>query len=127
MAKNFGHNDSTSELTDEVERSRRRVSRTLSGLRDELDLPKKIRRSFQHHPAVWIGVALVAGLLYTMSSSRKQTVYVDRKGGKKNKILEAGFVLGSLRIAATLLKPFLMKLAAQKMSDYARSRRSDRF
>jgi hypothetical protein len=128
MAKNTEHNKSPEELIDEIERSRQRLSRNLLALRDELDFPGKIRRSFRRQPAVWIAAATALGLFFTFVSRGKKKIYVDQKTGRKSKIrpIEAGFVLGVLRIAAGLLKPVIVKFAARKMGDYASGRHSPR-
>jgi hypothetical protein len=128
MAKNTEHNKSPEELIDEIERSRQRLSRNLLALRDELDFPGKIRRSFRRQPAVWVAAATALGLFFTFVSRRKQKIHVDQKtGGKsKSRLLETGFVLGVLRIAAGLLKPVVVKFAVRKMGDYASGRHSAR-
>jgi hypothetical protein len=119
MARESGRNNS--ELKEEIARSRARVTRDLRGLRDELDFPKRIRRSFRRQPVPWIVVTAVAGVFLVLSFTRKKKVYVDAvkasKSGKK--LLEVGFVLGALRIAATLLKPVILKFVERKMHGYA--------
>ncbi len=121
MAKNSQHNKSATELIDEIERSRQRVTRNLASLRDELDLPKKIRRSFRRQPAVWIVASVALGLALTAISTRKKKVYVDAKGGARSKkqLLEAGFLLGALKIAATVFKPVIVPFLQQKVSDFS--------
>ena len=121
MAKNSQHNKSAAELIDEIERSRQRVTRNLASLRDELDLPRKIRRSFQRQPAVWIVAAVALGLALTAISSRKKKVYVAAKGGARSKsqLLEAGFLLGALKIAATVFKPVIVPFLQQKVSEFS--------
>jgi len=128
MAKKSEHNKSSAELIDEIERSRQRVSRNLLGLRDKLDLPGKIRRSFRRQPAVWIVAATTLGLFFTFISRGKKKSCVDQKPGGKSKtgLLETGFVLGVLRIAAGLLKPIVVKFAARKIGDYTSGQHSPR-
>jgi hypothetical protein len=122
MAKNFKHNRSAEELKEEITRSRERVARDLGRVRDELDLPRKIRRSFQRQPAAWIVAAVALGLVLTAVAKRKKKIYVDPKGGGKlkNKFLEAGFLLGVLKIGASLLKPVIVPFVRQKVSQFAR-------
>ncbi len=121
MAKNSQHNKSATELIDEIERSRQRVTRNLASLRDELDLPRKIRRSFRRQPAVWIVAAVALGLALTAISTRKKKVYVGAKGGaiSKNQLLEAGFLLGALKIAVTVFKPVIVPFLQQKVSEFS--------
>ena len=98
----------------------------MSRVREEADLPRKIRRSVRREPVPWIVGAIAVGLLVTAVVTRKKKVYVDAKGGAKAKhpLLEAGFVLGALRVAATLLKPMVVKLIAEKFGHYSTRGRS---
>ena len=92
-------------------------------LSEEVDLPRKIRRSIRQEPVPWIIGAIAVGLLITAVVTRKKKVYVDAKGAPKSKhaLLEAGFVLGALRIAAGLLKPVVMNFVEKKLGS-SRSR-----
>jgi hypothetical protein len=107
----------------EIARSRERVARDVRGLRYELDFPGKIRRSFRNQPAAWITAAAVVGTLVVLLPLRKKKVYVDLKGETKSKsksqLLEAGFVLGALRIAATLFKPVITNFLIKKFGSHA--------
>src|ERR1700693_3232791 len=107
MAKEFGNDEPAEELREEIARSRERLTRDLSGLRYELDLPRKTRRSFQPQTVLWLAAAAAAGLLFTVLPRRKKKVYVDPKSARKStgRLLEAGFLLGVLTVAATGLKP----------------------
>jgi hypothetical protein len=113
----------------EIDLSRDRLERDLEGLRYELDIPRRIRKSLQSQTAIWIGAAALIGLALTFLPSRKKEVYLDAKSGrppKKHNLLEAGFLLGALKITATLLKPMLTKFIASKMRDFAASDRAPR-
>ena len=126
MAKEFGRNDHPADdLKAEIARSRDLVAREIGGLRYELDIPRRIKRSFREQTPLWIGAAVVVGTLFVMMSARKKKIYVDAKpGGKgKTRVLEAGLALGALRIAASLLKPVIANFIAKKVSDYASSNR----
>ena len=129
MAKKPG-NKSPAELREEIARSREQVARRVSRVREEIDLPRKIRRSVRREPVPWIVGAIAVGLLVTAVVTRKKKVYVDAKGGAKSKhpLLEAGFILGALRIAASLLKPVVMNFVEKKLGRYTgRSRSIKRF
>jgi hypothetical protein len=113
-------------LKEDLARSRQRVERELRGMRYELDFPGKIRRSFRHRPALWIAAAATAGLVITLAISRKKKVKVDtKKSGDKAKsnLLEAGFLLGVLKIAATMLKPVIVPLIERKVSEFSSATR----
>jgi hypothetical protein len=120
MAKEPGDNDSADKLREEIAQSRQLVARNVRGVRGELDFPRKIRRSFQRQPAGWIVGAIAIGLVLTAVSTRKKKVYVEARSGRKtkSKLLEAGFALGALRIAATLLKPFIVSFVTRKVGGF---------
>jgi hypothetical protein len=117
MAKEPGRNKSAGELRAEVVRSREQVARSLRGLRYELDFPRKIRRSFQQQTFAWIAAAAVVGTLVVLLPLRRKKVYVDAKKARhpRSGLLEAGFALGVLRIAASLLKPVIVSFVSKKI------------
>jgi hypothetical protein len=117
MAKKPGSEQSPELIKREIERSRARLARDVSGLRYELDISGKIRRSFREQTILWVGAAVAVGVLVVYLPRARKTVYVDvdRSGKKKNKILETGFLLGALRIAAPLLKPVVLNFIKSKM------------
>jgi hypothetical protein len=123
MAKEPRANKTADELKLEIARSRERVGRDLRGLRYELDFPGKVRRSLRNHTAAWITAAVVVGTLVVVLPLRKKKVYVDLKNGTQSKskstLLEAGFVLGALRIAATLFKPVITNFLTRKFGGRA--------
>ena len=121
MAKKSG-NKSKAELTQQIARSREDITLRLNRVREEADLGKKIRRSVRREPVPWIVGAIAVGLIITAVVTRKKKVVVNttRHGTKtKGALLEAGFVLGALRIAATLLKPVVMKFVEDKFRGHA--------
>ena len=119
MAKKSG-NKSDAELKLQIDRSREDLALRLNRVREEADLPRKIRRSVRQEPVPWIIGAIAVGLLVTAVVTRKKKVYVDAKGAPKSKhLLEAGFVLGALRIAAALLKPVVMNFVEKKFGSYS--------
>ena len=125
MAKKSGSKSAT-ELREQIGRSREDVERRLVRVREEADLPRKIRRSVRREPVPWIVGAIAVGLFVTAVVTRRKKIVVDAKGHSKPKgtLLEAGFLLGALRIAATLLKPVVVNLVEKKFGDYVRRERS---
>jgi hypothetical protein len=117
MAKKPRQNNSPEQLTSEIARTRDAVSRNLTGLRYELDFPRKIRRSFRRETMLWVGAAVAVGVLIAVAPARTKKVYVSPKRGKKSKerLLEAGFVLGALKIAASLLRPVIVDLVRARL------------
>src|ERR1700730_2210619 len=120
MAKKSG-NKSDAELKGQIGRSREELALSLTRVREEADIPRKIRRSVRREPVPWIIGAIAIGLLVTAVVTRRKKVYVDAKGAPKSKhaLLEAGFVLGALRIAAGLLKPVVMNFVEKKLGSYS--------
>ncbi len=120
MAKKSG-SKSAAELREQVARSREDVERRLARVREESDIPKKIRRSVRREPVPWIVGAVAVGLLVTAVVTRKRKIVVNPKYGSKPRstLLETGFILGALRVAATLLKPLVVKFIEEKFGHYA--------
>jgi len=121
MAKKSGNNKSEAELKEEIARSREDLALRLNRVREEVDLPRKIRASVRREPVPWIVGGIAVGLLVTAVLTRKKKVIIDAKGGAKSKhaLLEAGFILGALRIAASLLKPVVMNFVDKKLGRYS--------
>lgn len=120
MAETSGQDDSLNPIRQQIAHSRDWLARDLSGLRYELDFPRKIRRSFQRQTVVWIAAAVVLGIVITSMPARTRKISVDAKGKSKGKhqkegILGAGLALGILKLAGTLLKPVVVSFITKKM------------
>ena len=128
MAEKSGRNRSTGELRAEIGRSRERVARDLRGLHYELDFPGKLRRSFREQTVSWLTAAAAVGTLIVLLPVRKKKIYVDaKKGGKRRKkFLEAGFILGASKIAASVLRPVIVDFLKNRLTDYAGRSRTAR-
>jgi hypothetical protein len=128
MAKNSRGNRSVSELMAEIAGSRERLGRDLRGLRYELDLPAKLRRSFREQTVSWLAAAAAVGALIILLPLRRKKIYVDKKSGTgaKNRLLEAGFVLGALKIAAGLARPVIVEFVKNRLFDFASQPRATR-
>jgi len=124
MAQKPGQGKSLHELRQEAAHSRDRLARDLSGVRYELDFPLKFRKSFQRQTVLWIGAAIVVGVVFAVMPARRKKVRIKAKGksrGEQQKegILGAGLALGVLKLVATMLKPTVTAYVAKKMSGYA--------
>jgi len=128
MAEEPGHDKPTEELKGQIAHSRALVSRDLRGLRYELDFPHKIRKSFQRQTVFWLAGAAAVGLLLTRLPARGKKGYLEpRIGGKsRHRLLETGFVLGALKIAATLLRPVIVDLVRNRLGGFAAKSSSSR-
>jgi len=122
MAKKPGNKQSETELKGQIARSREDLALRLNRVREEADLPRRIRQSVRREPVPWIVGAIAVGLIITGIVTRNKKVIVEaaRRGTKaKSVLLETGFVLGALRIAASLLKPVVIKFVEKKFGSYA--------
>jgi hypothetical protein len=120
MAEKSGRNHrSIDELTAEIARSRQQLGRDLLGLRYELNFPAKFRRSFREQTLSWLAAAGAVGALIALAPLRRKKIYVDATSGKKagKKLLETGFALGALKIAASLARPVIIELVKNRLSD----------
>jgi hypothetical protein len=131
MAEKPGQEKSIHELRQQASHSRDRLERDLKGLRYELDFPLKFRKSFQRQTVLWIGAFIVVGVIFAVMPARQKKVYVrgdgkldrKKKGEEQKKgLIGAGLAMGALRLAATLIKPTLMKYATDRMGSYASRR-----
>ena len=126
MAETPGHNKSIDELTAEIAESRERVGRELRSLRHELDFPAKFRRSFREQTISWITAAAAVGALIALAPMRKKKIYVDAKSSRKSqkKLVETGFALAALKVAASLARPVIVEFVKNRLTDFAgKSRR----
>jgi hypothetical protein len=124
MAEKSGQGKSLHELRQEAAHSRDRLGRDPTGLRYELDFPLKFRKSFQRQTVIWIGAAIVIGVLIVALPPRTKKVQLKARAKSKGEhqkegILGAGLALGALKLVATMLKPTITAFVAKKMSGYA--------
>lgn len=123
MAKEPRRKQSIEELKVDIARSRDHFTRDLRVFRREIDIPRKIKRSFQRQTGTWITAALVVGTLLILLPARRKVVKVEPKiqtGRKtKGKVLEAGIALGALKFAATVLRPVITSFITKKMNAFA--------
>ena len=117
MAKTSRRNESIDELRAELARSRERLRHDLRGLRYELDF----RRSFREQTVSWLAAAAAVGALIALAPMRKRKVYVDAKNSRKakKKLVETGFALAALKIAASLVRPVIVELVKSRLTDFA--------
>jgi hypothetical protein len=128
MAETSGRNKSIDELTAEIAQSRERVARDLRGLHYELDFPGKFRRSFRKQTGSWMTAAAAVGALIALAPMRKKKIYVDAKSrdkGKK-KLVETGFALAALKIAANLARPAIVEFVKNRFTDFGGQSRRKR-
>ena len=61
-------------IKSDIALSRDRMARELSGLRYELDIPRKIKNSFRDQTAIWIGALAVVGLLIAIAGAKEKSL-----------------------------------------------------
>src|SRR5205809_1577682 len=118
--------ESINELKLEIADSRERLVRELRGLRYELDLPAKFRKSFRKQTGSWLSAAAAVGALIALAPMRKKKIYVDAKSGRKSqkKLVESGVALAVLKIVANLARPAIVEFVKTRLTDFGgRSRR----
>jgi len=118
MAETSGHNESIDELKAQLARSRERVARDLGGLQYELDFPAKFRRSFRKQTGSWLSAAAAVGALVALAPMRRRKVYVDARSSHKSKkkLVETGFALAVLKIAANLVRPVIIEFVKNRLT-----------
>src|SRR4029434_3270193 len=121
MAEKSGHNKSIDELRAEIAASRERVGRDLCGLRHELDVPAKFRRSFREQTVSWISAAAAVCARDAFAPMRKKKIYVDAKSSRKTqkKLVETGFALAALKVVASLTRPVIVEFVKNRLADFA--------
>jgi hypothetical protein len=125
MAEKPRQEKSLHELRQQAAHSRDRLARDLESLRYELDFPLKFRKSFQRQTVLWIGAAIVVGVVFAVMPARKKKVQIkartksDRGEKQKEGLVGAGLALGALKLVATMLKPTITAFVAKKMGGYA--------
>jgi hypothetical protein len=120
MAEKSGRNKSIDELTAEIAQSRERLARDVRGLHYELDFTAKIRRSFREKTVSWITAAAAVGALIALVPMRKKRIYVDAKNSRKSKkkLIETGFALAVLKIAASLARPVVVEFVKNRLTNF---------
>ena len=120
MAEKSGRNKSIDELTTEIAQSRERVTRDLRGLRYEVDFAAKFRRSFREQTISWLTTAAAVGAVVALAPMRKKKIYVDAKSGRKSqkKLVETGFALAVLKIAANMIRPVVVEFLKNRLTDF---------
>jgi len=122
MAKDAEQKRSVNEIKQRIERSRYDLGRDLDGLRYELDIPLKIKKSFQRKTTLWIAGAVVLGLMFAVSSGRKKKIYVDAKGKRRKgteQLAETGLLPAGVKFATSVLRPILVNYVVQKVKNHS--------
>lgn len=108
-------------LIAEIEAARAKVAVTGAalqaageGMRKSFDIPARARASFEKHRPAWLGGAALVGLLLSKIPARKKTIFVETASGVvMGNAGKIGKVVGLLKFAGKMARPFLGDLAAK--------------
>ena len=108
--------ESINELKLEIADSRERLAGELRGLRYELDLPARFRRSFRKQTGSWISAAAAVGALIALAPMRKRKIYIDAKDRRKRdkKLMETGIALAATKLVTNLARPVIMEFVKNR-------------
>lgn len=114
-----------SELVDTLAEARRGLSTNARGLRRDLNIVQRVETAFQRHRFVWLAGAGALGFLLSRLPARKAKVTVERKTrklGAEEKVVKAGILVTTLKIAFDLARPALTKWVARSVANFAEER-----
>lgn len=112
------------ELTATLARSRVQITGNVHALGRDLDFASRARRAFTRHPAVWIGGAVLIGLVISrLPLGWKKVAAVPRTKSKRNqetveKVEKTGLLLAGLKIAFDIARPTIMGWATRRVAEY---------
>jgi hypothetical protein len=68
------------------------------------------------------------GMLIALAPLRKKKIYVDAKSGRKSqkKLVETGFALGLLKIAAKMARPAIVEFVKNRLTHFEWQSRGSR-
>ncbi len=119
----MAHDARKAELIVALDRARSRLAANALGLRDDLDPLARVRRSFGRNGFAWVGGATLLGVLLAKIPARTKSVTVDRDGTKfrdtPKAAAGAGLLLGVLKIAFDLGKPWIAGWLSRRAAGYA--------
>lgn len=124
--------DRKSRLIAELERSRTGLAHGLHGVRGSLDVGAHLRRSVLRQKTLWFSGAAMTGWLLTrlprLPFRKKKESKADGGAGmhllarwlpKPKESARGGWLLATLGLAGTLLKPALTAFLSRKLADFA--------
>ncbi|MDR3406654.1 MAG: hypothetical protein P4L99_29485 [Chthoniobacter sp.] len=111
------------ELIAALAHSRTHITGNVHALGRDLDFASRARRTFKTHPAVWIGGAVLLGLVIARLPLRRKTPSAIPRKSKHaeptiEKVEKAGLLLGALKIAFDIARPTLMGWATRRVAEY---------
>ena len=106
------------EIVARLDAQRPMLSRHYQGIRRGANIGRRMQRSAQGHPSIWMAAAASIGWLFSRIPARKKTIYVDKAGDKKvRRGFMAALLLGLIKIVADVAKPAIVAFASKKIAD----------
>jgi hypothetical protein len=111
--------DEKNELINQLARTRIGFSKSFGALHADVDVPARLRDSYQRNKMLWLGCAAFAGVLLAKLPARKKKIYVKQEGGKKiREAAEAGVAVVVLKFALSALRPVITSFITKKVAEY---------
>ena len=120
MAEKSGTHKPADELNNEIARTREQLARNLGNVRDDLNIPRRVRRSFRSQPVLWIGGAIALGAILTLLPKRgkRSNFPVMASASAQNKFVAMSLALAALRVVANMCKPMITSFVESKLGGY---------
>jgi hypothetical protein len=95
----------------QLQEARGQLAGNLSGLKQDVSVGRRFRRSVRENPVVWYAGAALLGLLLAKIPPMGRKVIVPQPifAAKPQKAGKAAMLLGALKIALDLGRPFITK------------------
>jgi hypothetical protein len=119
-----GSEDRKAQLIARLAQARARLDTSSGRVRAALDWPARMRAGFQRHAALWLGGAVLGGVLLAKLPARTRKVRVDAAGVPlaTRTAARTGFTLAAAKIAFDLARPVLWKLAMERLRPWLERR-----
>jgi hypothetical protein len=116
-----GNEDRKAELIAQLARARQQIDSSSSQVRRALDVPARVRGSFQKHAVLWIGGAVITGVVIAKFARRPRAGLSARKKGGDAAVKKAGaagLLLAGAKIAFDAFRPMLAKWLVSRATPY---------
>lgn len=110
----------TESLSASLALNRARLAGSTAALAEQLNVSRRVRHGVTHHPALWIGAALLIGVLITARPRQPRRVEVRAKRSIDEK--DAGKVallVGLTKLTLDVLRPTLTTWLRRRVSPRA--------
>lgn len=121
--------DRKSQLIADLERSRTELGRSLSGVRQDLDVGSHLKHAFARQKTAWLAGAVIAGWILSRIPARKKSAPKSSvKTSPRTELKEterAGIWLALLSLLGTLIKPAVTAFVSRKIAQYVENNQDD--